>query len=288
MNYREEKALKKRLENVLICGERRVNRNASYFDEFVSVHPEWGHHKDVFIAHRDHELLKNKDCLVERIQLDDCFSSFHAQIVLQHYLVAMNSDEQVPMLDLAHYITNHLSHKDLYQLLWKENPGCAGAMLQNILSPIERHDMIDISYKQLHKYKLSKLLREYGPALIHLHVDSSFKYSGAYSFKKPLDQDHYHTMLLIGYRRVGMRHVFLLQNWWERKAYVEVTKSFLSKQSARVTFVKKKQECIPDKFKVNYDKIVACGTGLEVYTAKKYYEWASPPNHQTEYPNSSG
>lgn len=47
----------------------------------------------------------------------------HAPVVAQHYLVAMNNDTAIPMLDMAEYLKKYMSSGDLYQHIWKDQGG---------------------------------------------------------------------------------------------------------------------------------------------------------------------
>ena len=69
-------------------------------NEFVTKHKEWKA-DDSFVLFRDHENLRGKThALVERFQQNGlCY--MHACVVVQHYLVAMNNSDKVPMLYMA-------------------------------------------------------------------------------------------------------------------------------------------------------------------------------------------
>lgn len=119
------KALK-RLEIIVEKGETiptKLNLDTAHmFDTFVVKHPEWAE-KVSFVLFRDHEDLKGKaHALVERIQNSGlCY--MHACVVVQHYLVAMNSESKIPMLDMAEYLKKYMPVDSLFEHIWKDRGG---------------------------------------------------------------------------------------------------------------------------------------------------------------------
>jgi hypothetical protein len=56
----------------------------------------------------------------------------HAGVVMQHYLVAMNNDKAVPMLNTAEYLKQHMSAKDLYAHIWNNQGGASFEFFREI------------------------------------------------------------------------------------------------------------------------------------------------------------
>eukprot|EP01125_Pyxidicula_operculata_P022573 TRINITY_DN9356_c0_g1_i1.p1 TRINITY_DN9356_c0_g1~~TRINITY_DN9356_c0_g1_i1.p1 ORF type:complete len:101 (-),score=14.17 TRINITY_DN9356_c0_g1_i1:23-289(-) len=52
-------------------------------------------------------------------------------------------------------------------------------------------------------------------------------------------------MALVGYRKVGDKVFYLLQNWWKKKQFVEVDEEYLENSFANVYFVETPQTEIP-------------------------------------------
>ncbi|KAI3632185.1 hypothetical protein MIR68_010021 [Amoeboaphelidium protococcarum] len=99
------KQARERLRRIVVIGKvgKNFDDEGTLFDAFVGKHPEWGP-ENSYVIFRDHKLLKDKPhAYVERVQLSGlCY--IHAPVILQHYLVAMFSDDAVPMLDMAVYL----------------------------------------------------------------------------------------------------------------------------------------------------------------------------------------
>jgi hypothetical protein len=55
-------------------------------------------------------------------------------------------------------------------------------------------------------------------------------------------------MVLVGVRMEGSEKVFLLQNWWRKKQFVEVSEGYLRRCEARIAFVQTPQPEVPDGF----------------------------------------
>jgi hypothetical protein len=66
-----------------------------------------------------------------------------------------------------------------------------------------------------------------------------------------------HAMVLIGAREEvipskGVKRWFLLQNWWSKKQFVEVSDEYLEACEATVYFVKTRQTEIPSNFPIQH------------------------------------
>jgi hypothetical protein len=125
-----------RLTTIVERGERSHTRFTleadSMFDDFVTKHEEWKGN-DSFVVFRDHQDLKGKShALVERFQKSGlCY--MHACVVVQHYLVAMNNQEEVPMLNMAEYLKGYMKSDELYDQIWNNKGGDSLNFLEKIL-----------------------------------------------------------------------------------------------------------------------------------------------------------
>jgi hypothetical protein len=65
-----------------------------------------------------------------------------------------------------------------------------------------------------------------------------------------------HAVALVGHRsdKVKNKTYFLLQNWWQKKQFVEVDEEYLKHSDAYVTFIETPQTQIPEKFSFHYGK----------------------------------
>ena len=132
------------------------------FDDFVAKQKEWKE-EDSFVAFRDHQNLKGKShALVERFQKSGlCY--MHACVVVQHYLVAMNNDEEVPMLNMAEYLKKYMPGDRLNQHIWNNRGVDSLDFLENILK--EKPGVDGIASRQtdtLHNDDLDILLKVLG------------------------------------------------------------------------------------------------------------------------------
>lgn len=61
-------------------------------------------------------------------------------------------------------------------------------------------------------------------------------------------------MTLVGHRVAAGTSFFLLQNWWEKKQFVEVDANYLKASGAYFTFIETPQTAIPSSFSYTYGK----------------------------------
>ena len=148
------------------------------------------------------------------------------------------------MLDMKRYILENFSSKQLYHHIVTDEGGNTLDYLKKILIPgstffhVLSTDVINAA-----------LIQQYGPALIYqFQVYDDFKEPGRLSYlEEPVGKcAGRHSMVLIGVRQEGSRKVFLLQNWWRRKQFVEVSDAYLSACDARIVFVRTPQTGLSD------------------------------------------
>jgi hypothetical protein len=258
-----------RLKTIVEKGETtptRLKMEAdSVFDDFVTKHKEWKE-EDSFVVFRDHQNLKGKShALVERFQKSGlCY--MHACVVVQHYLVAMNNDEEVPMLNMAEYLKKYMPGDRLYQHIWNNRGGDSLDFLETILK--ERPDsenILTLSNKVLADTEMDKLVKSYGPGLVSGFcvakdfVGTDWQHLGKYKVEK---FEGRHAMVLVGYRIVDGKKRYLLQNWWKKKAYVEVDVDYLLSSKATIHFIKEKQLEMGD-YPTNLEALVECESGID-------------------------
>ena len=236
------KSARERLRRIVVKGEegQDISSGSSLFDKFVAKHSEWGP-KSSFVVFRDHMLLKDKPhAYVERIQLSGlCY--MHAPVILQHYLVAMFSSETVPMLDMAIYLKKHISAEGLERRIWRNEGGSSLAFLEQILIQDPASNFLPCPWDD--EAKIESCLKKYGPALI-----SCFKVEDAFDSDKPTHigpragkPTGIHAMVLVGIRKQGKTIRYLVQNWWKKKAFVEMDREYLRSCGGILNFVMTKQ-----------------------------------------------
>lgn len=258
-----------RLQTIVEKGEttpRRSNMETdSVFDDFVTKHKEWKA-DDSFVVFRDHENLKGKShALVERFQKSGlCY--MHACVVVQHYLVAMNNDKEVPMLNMAEYLKKYMPGDRLYDHIWNNKGGDSWDFLKHILK--EKPGIDDIVSRlsdSLRNDDLDILLKAYGPGLVagfavaKNFTGDDWQHLGKYEVEK---HEGRHAMVLVGYRIVDGKKRYLLQNWWKSKPYVEVDVDYLRSSEATVHFITKKQSEM-GAYPTNLEALVECESGID-------------------------
>jgi len=263
-----KKALE-RLTTIVEKGETTPTRStfevASIFDAFVAQHPEWNA-SNSFVVFRDHPDLKGKShALVERFQKSGlCY--MHACVVVQHYLVAMNNDMAVPMLNMAEYLKKYIPGDRLYEHIWNNKGGDSLEFLENILKTRpDSETIVTLSNKVLAKTEMDNLLKSYGPGLVSGFcvakdfVGTNWQHLGKYKVNK---FEGRHAMVLIGYRIVDGNKRYLLQNWWKTKPYIEVDVDYLLSSDATVHFIQEKQLEMGD-YPTNLEALVECESGID-------------------------
>jgi hypothetical protein len=79
-------------------------------------------------------------------------------------------------------------------------------------------------------------------------------------------------MVLIGHRLEGDNDIYLLQNWWKSRQFVEVDHNYLIRCNATAYFVKTDQTSIPDKFKTTGPCVYAENENLDKEEGVQYLE----------------
>ena len=200
------------------------------------------------VAFRDHKKLAGKNhAYTERVQLSRlCF--MHAPVVLQHYLVAMQTDNRVPSLDIARYMRRYRSSKDLHDHIMADGVGFSRDFAEAILVPDS--ELMLIVPKDAH---IPRLLEKYGPALLsNFLVDEDFRDADAHQHLGERDEASKivgrHAMLVVGHRQEGGSTRLLVQNWWRHKPFIEVDTAYLASTESQLYFALTPQPTIPEQF----------------------------------------
>jgi hypothetical protein len=160
----------RRLKTIVEKGEKSPQKSEfeakRVFDDFIAEHEEWAQ-RNSFVIFRDHKNLKGKPhALVERFQKSGlCY--MHACVVVQHYLVAMNHQDVVPMLNMAEYLKKYMSSESLYDHIWNNRGGDSLDFLEKILKKRpEPENMVSLTNESLVKSDIGDLLQSHGPGLV--------------------------------------------------------------------------------------------------------------------------
>jgi hypothetical protein len=190
----------------------------------------------------------------------------HACVVLQHYLVAMNNDDQVPMLNMAEYLKKYMPSDRLYEQIWNNEGGDSLDFLENILK--ERPDsenILTLSNNVLADTEMDKLVQSYGPGLVSGFcvakdfIGTEWQHLGDYEVEK---FEGRHAMVLVGCRIVDGKKRYLLQNWWKSKPYVEVDVDYLLSSEATIHFIMEPQKEMGD-YPTSLETLVECESGID-------------------------
>ncbi|KAI8898807.1 hypothetical protein BC833DRAFT_588216 [Globomyces pollinis-pini] len=263
------KSALKRLEIIVQKGETSPTRTnleqTTLFEEFVSNHSEWKANIS-WVVFRDHKDLKKKEhALVERFQRSGlCY--MHACVVMQHYLVAMNNDKQIPMLNMAEYLKKYMPGTHLYEQIWNDKGSDSWEFLRSILKKRPKSkQIISLVNESLAQTDMGALLQEHGPALVsgfcvtEEFITENWQHLGEHNEENFKGR---HAMVLVGYREVDGNKRYLLQNWWKTKAYVEVDVDYLLSSDTTIHFIKEKQIEMGD-YPASYQTLVECESGID-------------------------
>ena len=234
------------------------------FEGFCKEHPAWGDASQSFVFFRDHEKVKalpeaaREQLKVTRIQPSGGLCYMHAPAVVQHNLVTVHSGaEHHEMLNVAKYIVEFFSAKMIFAHVVKDTGASSETFLKNIMGlewgDIEQQPIIARSAAR-DATCVAKALKTYGVGLVtRFKVVPAFQGTEV-SFTANALRDEavgLHAMTLVGHRENDGQHLFLLQNWWKEKQFIEVSAEYLAAADAGITFVKKEVTEIPKEFPTN-------------------------------------
>ena len=246
------------------------------FEGFCREHPAWGDASRSFVFFRDHEKVKalpeaaREQLKVTRIQPSGGLCYMHAPAVMQHNLVTLHSGgEHHEMLNVAKYIVEFFSADMIYAHVVKDTGASSDTFLKNIMGLKARDTLslsiparateaaaiiIDAEFAAEEAERAAEALKICGVGLVaRFKVEPAFQGTEV-SFTANALQDEaigLHAMTLVGHRENDGQHLFLLQNWWKEKQFIEVSAEYLAAADARITFVGKEVTEIPKEFPTN-------------------------------------
>ena len=266
-----DKAIYSHLQRIVSDGETPISQHLphntpSFFSYFESQHPEWAPGNS-YVLHRDHPRLRGKEhALVERVQKSGlCY--MHAPIVMQHYLVAMNRDDLVPMVNLIDYMRKWASSKILRDHIWLNQGGKGSEFLMLLLgTDYTGHNLLVYPPNRSTDEELIAAINYFGPGLLSgFSVKDDFVEEGTWQHCGKSDKVvlGLHAMLVVGYRQFiddkGRSQTrFLIQNWWKEKPYIEVDRDYLRCVGTTINFIDTLPTEIPKLFGTNDMQQVEC------------------------------
>jgi hypothetical protein len=205
--------------------------------------------------------------LVQRVQLSGlCY--LHAPVVLQHYLVArVVNNHSTGMLDIAKIIQGNFDADQLYEHIFNAKGGSAPGVLRFILQPgsvVSNWPAVLLDQTRLEKF---------GPHLLATFmVHEDFMYHDKFSYRgKPSGKRvGLHAMVIIGVRMEGTSKVFLVQNWWAKKQFVEMDEEYMESCEGIPMFVETRQTEIPKQFDQVFEMYAETNVDLEETYPREY------------------
>ena len=177
----------------------------------------------------------------------------HADAMVQYYAIAryrQNHGMEIKhnVLDIASFIKEKFDNKSLETHIFDNEGGRSVKELERILQPkskLKKVDITDIG-------GILCCLRIYGPALVsNFTVYTDFLDTNKHKHYGPLPSTSEkvggHAMVMVGYKYEDNKHIFLLQNWWLHKQFVEVDIEYLADCDANLHWVVTEQPSIPDQ-----------------------------------------
>ncbi len=162
-----------------------------------------------------------------------------APVVLQRCLMAKYRQKDGPfeMIDIKNFVSNHLNSD---QLLCHFYMQCCTSVeiLRSILPPGSRKEYSGFSSID------PSFMKKYGPGLV-----TDFRVYSDFLDESVLVHDGLvtgtyvgrHSMLLVGVKGTGESKIFMLQNWWRKKQFVQVSTSYLAYCLPLIYFVRTPQ-----------------------------------------------
>ena len=234
------------------------------FAAFCREHPAWGDASQSFVFFRDHEKVTalsdaaREQLKVTRIQPSGGLCYMHAPAVVQHNLVTVHSGgEHHEMLNVAKYIVKFFSADMIFAHVVKDTGASSDTFLKNIMG-LKWGDTaartIIAEYEAESAERVAKALKTSGVGLVsEFDVEPAFQGKQVSFTANALRGEvvGLHAMTLVGHRENDGQHLFLLQNWWKEKQFIEVSAEYLAAADARIAFVKKEVTEIPKEFPTN-------------------------------------
>lgn len=223
------------------------------FHQFALNHPAWDTTAELenlflfWLHFKPAQQLPNLK-VIRRQESGLC--CMHAPAVLQHYLLTMATmGAEHGMLDVSKYIATQRyvvegQGQSSFQFLCQISN--EKFVAHSCLIPSRKSSEME---HELAVAEIVACLRKYGPCLVAgFHVDHAFYTAkpGQSFIDVPnvnkKDLVGYHAMLIVGYREVPSGQcIFLLQNWWQDRYFIEVSSEYLASAQPHLYFCKRLQ-----------------------------------------------
>ena len=165
----------------------------------------------------------------------NCF--LHAPILLIWYNQLWNASNGEPgdvqLIHLSRYVRNTFDNNKLFKYIFKDSGGeSLEELMHMVVAPLA---CMFVAYVEPYE-KILENLRKYGPALVAVNnLPQEFQREGKLQydvFPTSTEQGEGHAMLLVGIRKDKANQIFfLIQNWWERKQFIEIRNDYLQQMA---------------------------------------------------------
>ena len=259
-----------------IYASTHVPADVLSWDEAMHAMPRWADPTSSYVFHRDDPdiLPENRGrVLIQRVtEMGPAY--MHAPVMLQYYLISKYSRSKIDpvILDIAKYIRDAFTTKQLKRhLLYDEG------MPSNMLMSMLLHKYTETKIVPFDKID-TEFLKKHGPAMLSgfplcdgfgsddgrlvydlgdcdasvehvLHPNSApaaplqcNNRDGSRSAGRCVTN---HAMLIIGVRGEGAARRFLVQNWWRRHQFVEMSLDYLESLTRRSLDISAYVACTP-------------------------------------------
>jgi len=206
------------------------------FQQFLKTNREWDDVSQSYVWFRD----ECKNALIQRVQLSgNCY--IHGPVVALRYAMCKFMDNP-PTVDIRKFILQNLHAHLLSKLICNVGGGSSREIFKILLGP--QPQLI----QETDPSKICQYIRMYGPGLVcNFSVERAFRinndkrhFSGSFTS----DVEGSHSMVVVGYRHVKtendkVRLFLLLQNWWQRRQFIEIDEPYFRDSEAVVLFTAK-------------------------------------------------
>ncbi len=237
----------------------RIPDGVISWNDTLRLMPQWNNPKTSFVFHRDdHSILpKNRELLpIQWVHQHKSLCYLSAPVVLQYYLTLKHSKVELKpeILDIPKFLREAYDRDHLENHIFKNEGTSSLDLLESISGSAMDSDMI------LYGDVDEATLRKHGPVLLsefpvcddfgtddrlvfdlsvcnqptpdgrtafvgcdHTSSEDRLIYTGDDGPRCP----KVHSMLVVGVRTEGASRRFLVQNWWRRQQFIEISQEYL-------------------------------------------------------------
>jgi len=243
MTEEQYEPARQRLHGLLAGTDHDDDQQANTLQAFLQEHPEW---LDGYVYYRDAFPGNGLAAFSERVQLSGlCYQ--HAPVQAARARLARTQGGSGQAVDMTALMLQRPA-QFLQQRILHNEGGSSVDFLEEItnteLVPVERSGE-----------SIRSALMTYGPLLV-----STFKvYPELRSHEGVLHpacchgrKEGLHAMVIIGYRKCSIHgDIILLQNWWKRKPFLEMTVSYLILRAGTIHAIPNSFTEYPERFVLN-------------------------------------